>query len=159
MIWKILIKASAVFFSTGAGIAGAVIIVSPFIWYMNVTANDGPIFPPPLVALGFFGLPYAFLLFPIQLIVVLYEFFSRKSLGFLLLVIATVNGSLAGLFWSLVMKSSQTDTLFVLSLVGVALLQSFVVYGSYWLWDRFAPRLLKAVHKTIQSRKTVPNKL
>ena len=159
MIWKILNKASALFFSVGAGIAVAVIIVSPFIWYMNVTANDGPIFPPPLVALGFFGLPYAFLLLPIQLIVALYEFFSRKSLGILLLVIATVNGLLAGLLWSLVLKSSKTNFIFVLSIVVVALLQSFVVYGSYWLWDRFAPRLLKAVQKTIQSRKTILGRL
>jgi len=159
MIWKILIKAFALFFSASAGIAVIVIIVSPFIWYMNVTANDGPIFPPPLVALGFFGLPYAFLLFPIQLIVALYEFLSRKSLGFLLLVIATVDGLLAGLLWSLVMKSSKTDTVFVLSLVGVALIQSFIVYSSYWLWDRFEPRLLKTVQKIIQPRKTVSSRL
>lgn len=158
MIWKILTKASAVFLSAVAGIAFTIIIVSPFIWYMNVTANDGPIFPPPLVAFGFFALPYAFLLFPIQLIVALYEFFSRKSLGFLLLVIvAIVNGLLAGLLWSLVYQS--TDTIFVFSLFGVALLQSFVVYGSYWLWDSFAPRLLNALHKNIQSRKTVPGRL
>jgi hypothetical protein len=157
MIWKILIKASAVFLSAVTGIAFTIIIVSPFIWYMNVTANDGPIFPPPLVAFGFFGLPYAVLLFPIQLIVALYEFFNRKSLGILLLVIATVNGLLAGLLWSLVYQS--TDTIFVFSLFGVALLQSFVVYGSYWLWDRFAPRLLKALNKNIQSRKTVPGRL
>jgi hypothetical protein len=114
MTLKILMKAAAVFFSAGAGIAAAVIIVSPFIWYMNVTANDGPIFHPPLVALGFFALPYAFLLFPIQLIVALYEFISIKSFGFLLLVIATVNGLLAGLLWSLVMRSSKADTIFVL---------------------------------------------
>ena len=157
MIWKILIKASAVCLSAVAGIAFTIVIVSPFIWYMNVTANDGPIFPPPLVAFGFFGLPYAFLLFPIQLIVALYEFFNRKSLGFLLLVVATVNGLLAGLLWSLVYQS--TDIIFVYSLFGVALLQSFGVYGSYWLWDRFAPRLLKALQKNIQSRKTVPGRL
>jgi len=154
MIWRILIKASAGFFSTVAGITVTVIIVSPFIWYMNMAANDGPIFPPPLVALGFFGLLYAILLFPIQLIVAMYEFFSRKSLGFLLLVIATVNGLMAGLLWSLVYQS--TDNIFVFSLFGVALIQSFVVYGSYWLWDRFVSGLLKAVQNNIQSRKTVP---
>lgn len=157
MIWRLLIKASAVVFSTVAGITVTVIIVSPFIWYMNMTANDGPIFPPPLVALGFFGLPYAFLLFPIQLIVALYEFFSRKSLGLLLWVVATVNGLMAGLLWSLVYQS--TDTIFVFSLFGVALIQSFVVYGSYWFWDRFVPGLLKAVKNNIPSRKTVPGRL
>jgi len=156
MIWKLLIKAFAVVLSTGAGILIAVIVVSPFIWYMNMTANDGPIFPPPLVALGFFGLPYAFLIFPVQLIVALYELFSGKSLGFLLLVIATLNGLLAGFLWSLVLKSSETDTIFVLSLVGVALIQSFVVFGSYWLVDKYALTILNLIQKSVQSRKEMP---
>ena len=156
MIWKLLIKAFAVVLSTGVGILIAVIVVSPFIWYMNMTANDGPIFPPPLVALGFFGLPYAFLIFPVQLIVALYELFSGKSLGFLLLVIATLNGLLAGFLWSLVLKSSETDTIFVLSLVGVALIQSFVVFGSYWLVDKYALTILNLIQKSVQSRKEMP---
>ncbi len=136
--------------SAGVGIGVTIIIVSPCIWYMNVAANDGPIFPPPLVALGFFGLPYALLLFPIQLLVALYEFFRRSPSGAVLLVIATVNGLLAGFLWSLVMKSSSTDTMFILSLVGVALLQSYVVHGLYWLWKRYAPRWLKAEQQTDQ---------
>lgn len=157
LVWRILTKASAVFLSAVAGIAFTTIIVSPVIWIMDMSANDGPIFPPPLVALGFFGLPYAVLLLPVQLIVALYEFVARKSLGLLLLVIAAVDGLLAGLLWSLVYQS--TDTLFVIALFAVALLQSFVVYGSYWLWDRFAPGLWKASQNTLQSRKTVPGRL
>lgn len=156
MIGKLLLKAFAVVLSTGAGVLVAVIVVSPFIWYMNVTGNDGPNFPPPLVALGFVGLPYAFLLFPIHLVVALYEFFSRKSLGFLLLVIATLNGLLAGFLWSLILKSSQTEIIFVLSLVGVALIQSFVVFGSYWLVDKFALTILNVILKGVQSRKDMP---
>ena len=110
-------------------------------------ANDGPIFPPPLVALGFFGLPYAVLLFPFQLIVALYEFFSGKPLGSFLPVIATVNGLSAGLLWSFVLKSSETDVAFVLALIGIALIQSFVVFGSYWLLERIAPLILDVALK------------
>ena len=145
MITKILVKASAVSLSVVVGITFTIIIVSPFIWYTNVNTNDGPIFPPPLVAFGFFGLPYAFMFFPIQLIVALYEFFNKKSLGSFLLFIATVNGLLAGLIWSLVYQS--IDIIFVFPVFGVALLQSFVVYGSYWLWERIAPMVLDVVLK------------
>jgi hypothetical protein len=147
MIRKILLKVSVLFFSTSAGIVVAVIVVSPFVWYINMIANDGPIFPPPLVALGFFGLPYAFLLFPVQLIVALYEFFSGKSLGSYFPVLSIVNGLSAGLLWSYVLKSSETTAAFVLTLIGIALVQSFVVFGSYWLLERIAPMILDVVLK------------
>lgn len=147
MIRKILLKASVLFFSTSAGIVVAVIVVSPFVWYMNMIATDGPIFPPPLVALGFFGLPFAFLLFPVQLIVALYEFFSGKSLGSFFPMIATVNGLSAGLLWSYVLKSSESNAAFVLALIGIALIQSFVVLSSSWLLERIAPMILDVVRK------------
>lgn len=115
-----------------------------------------PHFPSATCGIGIFGLPYAFLIFPVQLIVALYELFSGKSLGFLLLVIATLNGLLAGFLWSLVLKSSETDTIFVLSLVGVALIQSFVVFGSYWLVDKYALTILNLIQKSVQSRKEMP---
>jgi hypothetical protein len=156
MIRKILLKTSAVLISTSAGIVAAIIVVSPVIFYMNMTANDGPIFPPPLVALGFFGLPYAVLLFPVQLIVALLEFFRGKSLGPFLLVIAVVNGLSAGLLWSFVLRSSASNTVFVLALIGVALIQSFVVFGSYWLLERIAPLILDAVLKMSDHLKSPP---
>ena len=159
MIRKILLKVSALFFSTSAGIVVAVIVVSPFVWFMNTIANDGPIFPPPLVALGFFGLPYAVLLFPFQLIVALYEFFSGKPLGSFLPVIAIVNGLSAGLLWSLVLKSSETDVAFVLALIAIALTQSFVVFGSYWLLERIAPLILDAALKMSIHLKSPTHKL
>lgn len=159
MIRKILLKASVLFLSTSAGIVVAVIVVSPFVWYMNMIANDGPIFPPPLVALGFFGLPYAFLLFPVQLIVALYEFFSRKSLGSYLPVLAIVNGLSAGLLWSLVLKSSETNAAFVFALIGIALIQSFVVFGSSWLLERIAPLILDVALKMSNHLKSPTHKL
>jgi len=159
MIRKILLKASILFFSTSAGIVVAIIVVSPFVWYMNMIANDGPIFPPPLVALGFFGLPYAFLLFPVQLIVALYEFFSEKSLGRFLPVIAIVNGVSAGFLWSLVLKSSGTNAAFIIALIGIALIQSIVVFGSYWLLESIAPLILDAILKMSNLLKSTPHTL
>lgn len=158
MIRKILLKVSLVFFLTIAGIVVAVIVVSPFILYMNMTANDGPIFPPPLVALGFFGLPYAILLFPVHLIVALYEFSRGKSLGYLLPIIAIINGVSVGLLWSLVLKSSETNDAFVFALIGIALIQSFFVFGSYWLMERTAPLILDVVLKMSNLLKS-PNTL
>lgn len=156
MIRKILLKASVLFFSTSAGIVVSVIVVSPFVWYMNMIANDGPIFPPPLVALGFFGLPYACLLFPVQLIVALFEIFSGKSLSSYFPVLSLVNGLPAGLLWSYVLKSSATNAAFVLALIGLALIQSFVVFGSYWLLERIAPILLDVFVKISTVLKSPP---
>jgi hypothetical protein len=156
MIRKILLKASVLFFSTSTGVVVAVIIVSPFVWYMNLIANDGPIFPPPLVALGFFGLPFAFLLLPVQLIAALYEFFSGKSLGSYFPLIAMVNGLSAGLLWSYVLKSSETNAAFVLALIGIALIQSFVVSGSTWLLERIAPLILDVLLKIPNVLKSPP---
>ena len=147
---RILLKMSAALMLAGVAIGVTVIIVSPFIWYMNEVAQDGPIFPPPLVALGFFGLPLAVLLFPMQLCVVLYELFRGKPRGAVILVIAIVNGLLAGLLWFLVMTSGTADIMLFLTLVGVALLQSFVVHGLYWLWERYSQRYFKAVQYSDQ---------
>ena len=157
MIRKILLKASVLFLSISAGIVVAVIVVSPIVWYMDMIANDGPIFPPPLVALGFFGLPYAVLLFPTQLIVALYEFFSEKSLKSFFPVMAVVNGLSAGLLWSFVLKSSETDVAFVLALIGVALIQSCVVFGFYWLLEIIAPIILDAALKMLNHLKSPPH--
>lgn len=138
VIRKILFNASAVLFSVGVGIFVTTLLFSPIIWHLNAIANDGPLFPPPLVAFGMIGLPYAALLLPLQLAVVLYEIFSKKSLGLSLLVlIAVIDGTLAGFLWFLVLKPSQTDFV-ALSLGATVMIQSFVVFSCYWLMNKFA---------------------
>jgi hypothetical protein len=142
MTLRILLKFFGVLISASAGIGVTVLIVSPIIWYMNVNANDGPLFSPPLVALGFFGLPYALLFLPVQLLVAFYEFFRGKLSRVVILGIATVNGLLAGILWFFVLRSSSADTVFFLSLTGVAILQSYVVHGLFQLWRRYGPGCL-----------------
>ena len=133
---SIMVKSGGVGLATAAGVAAAVVLVSPYVWYANAMANDGPYFPPPLVALGFLGLPYAVLLLPGLLAAALYEIISRKTLGWLLGAIALANGLLAGSLWYLVMRSSQSDGWLVLMIFGTALIQSGVASGCYWLVNR-----------------------
>jgi hypothetical protein len=140
---RIIFKVLNVGISACAGISSAIIVISPFIWIAYSTADDGPFFPPPLVALGLFGLPYAVLLFPLQLIVAVYEFFSQKILGILLLPIAVGGGLMSGFLWHLVERSSKDETLLYLILLGTALMQSLVVFGFTWLINRFVPVVFK----------------
>jgi 4-amino-4-deoxy-L-arabinose transferase-like glycosyltransferase len=108
-------------------------VASPLIWYANATATDGPYFPPPLVALGFIALPYAGLLFPLQLIVVVYEFIRKKPLGIPLFIVGAIGGLVTGFIWYSVMKSNQIETSMILLLFGVAIMQALVVFGCHWI--------------------------
>lgn len=129
MVRKFITKIIVMMFSAGVGFVMAVLVTSPFIWLANTTANDGPIFPPPLVATGFFALPYGVMLFPLQVIVMLYEFFQKKNLGIGLLLIGIFGGAVAGTLWYSVIKSSQLDTQMTFLLFGVAIFQALVVFG------------------------------
>jgi len=136
MIRKVFIKIIVLLFSAGAGFVIAVLATSPFIWFANATANDGPIFPPPLVAIGFFALPFGVLLFPLQVIVMIYEFFRKKTLGILLLVIGMIGGTLAGFLWYFVIKSSQLTAQMTFLLFGIAILQALVVFGFHLIANK-----------------------
>ena len=128
-IQTFIVKFVVMGISAGAGFVAAVLITSPFIWIANMTAVDVPYFPPPLVAIGFFALPYGILLFPLQAMVILYEFFQKKKLGLGLLIIGIVGGAFAGILWYFVIKSSQLEAWMAILLIGVAFIQSFVVFG------------------------------
>ena len=136
MIRKVLVKIIVLLFSAGTGFVIAVLATSPFIWFANTTANDGPIFPPPLVAIGFFALPYGVLLFPIQLMVILFEFIRKKTLGFGLLIIGIIGGAFVGFLWYFVIKSSQLTVEMTLLLIGIAILQSLVVFGFHLIANK-----------------------
>ena len=162
---KIFVKIVVLLFSAGAGFVVAVLVTSPFIGFANTTANDGPNFPPPLVAIGFFALPYGILLFPLQVIVTLYEFFRKKPLGIGLLIIGAFGGAFAGLLWYFVIKSSQLDTQMAFLLIGVAVIQALVVFGCHWLANNFirdAPvqileKSLTRIHLIMESKlRTAP---
>ena len=136
MMRKVFVKIIVLLSSAGAGFVIALLVTSPFIWFANARANDGPIFPPPLVAIGFFALPYGVLLFPLQVLVMLYEFFRKKMLGSVLLIIGIVGGALAGFLWYLVIKSSQLTAQMTLLLFGIAILQALVVFGFHMIANK-----------------------
>jgi len=136
MIRKVLVKIIVLLCSAGAGLVTAVLVATSFIWYAYELANDGPIFPAPLVAIGLIALPYALLLFPLQIIVMLYEFFRKKMLGIELLIIGIIGGALAGLLWCFALKSSQLTTPMAILLIGIAILQAFVVFGLHMIANK-----------------------
>lgn len=136
---KVLFKAIGMLFAAATGMFATIIVATPIFWYMNETANDGPLFPPPLVALGFLALPYAVLLFPLQALTALYELLRKQSPGLVSFLVGITNGLLAGFLWSLVLNSSLTQPSFVAALVGGAVLQSLTAVGVSWLVHALAP--------------------
>lgn len=136
MMRKVFVKIIVLLSSAGAGFVIAVLVTSPFIWFANAAANDGPIFSPLLVAIGFFALPYAVLLLPLQVIVISYEIFRKKILGIVLLIIGIVGGALAGFLWYFLIKSSQLTAQMTILLFGVAILQALVVFGFHLIANK-----------------------
>ena len=88
------------------------------------------------VAIGFFALPYGVLLFPIQLMVMLFEFIRKRTLGFGLLIIGIIGGAFVGFLWYFVIKSSQLTVELTLLLIGIAILQSLVVFGFHLIANK-----------------------
>ena len=66
----------------------------------------------------------------------IYEFFRKKSLGILLLVIGMIGGTLAGFLWYFVIKSSQLTAQMTFLLFGIAILQAFVVFGFHLIANK-----------------------
>jgi hypothetical protein len=116
-------------FSAGAGILITTVVTTPFIWFAYAKANDGPIFPAPLVAIGLITFPLGILLFPLQIIMMLFEFFRKKLLGIELLFIGIVGGGLAGFLWYSILKTSRITYQEIFFLFGIAILQACVVFG------------------------------
>lgn len=137
---RVLYQVFRIFVSTSAGIIATTILVTPFIGILNAMANDGPIFPPPLIAFGFYGMPLAILLLPIQIIAAVYEASGRKPLGLALVNAAILDGLLAGCVWYYLLKSSEMENFIAVSILASALIQSSVVFGCYWLVHRAGTR-------------------
>jgi hypothetical protein len=126
-------KAGLVCVSSLLGVFVGTAIATPVIALMNYLATDGPIFPPPLVALGLLALPVAVLLLITQVLLVLYEIASNHSLGSTWLLLALLAGSLAGFTWYLVLKSSQSGPLFAVALIAFGVIQAICVFSCHWL--------------------------
>ncbi len=66
----------------------------------------------------------------------IYEFFRKKTLGILLLVIGMIGGTLAGFLWYFVIKSSQLTAQMTFLLFGIAILQALVVFGFHLIANK-----------------------
>jgi hypothetical protein len=112
---------------------GGTIVVTPLIALGNYLATDGPYFPAPLVALGFFALPVGFLLLPIQVLLVAYQVITRKALGQFLLLIFVISGLIAGFIWSLVLTSGRIIGVMLIVDSLFAVFQALLVFGCHWI--------------------------
>jgi len=129
-------KIIVLLFSAGAGFVITTVVTTPFIWFAYARANDGPIFPAPLVAIGFIAFPLGVLLFPMQVIVTLFEFFRKKLLGIELLFLGFVSGVLAGFVWYSALKTSRITSQEIFLLFGIAMLQACVVFGFHMIANK-----------------------
>lgn len=107
--------------------------MTPAIALLNDLAADGPYFPAPLVAFGFFALPIGFLLFLIQVLVVGYEIIARRALGNILLFLGAIAGLAVGSIWYFVLTSSLADFWMLLAVSGSGVFQGLLVFGCHWI--------------------------
>ena len=127
-------KIVVVLFSSCIGMIGGTVVTTPVIALMNYLATDGPYFPPPLIAWAFFALPIAFLLLPIQVLLVISEAISRKALKKKpLLLLAVTAGLGTVIIWNVVLASSPIIfwMLIVNCICGV--FQASLVFTSHWI--------------------------
>jgi len=132
----ILKKAALVSLSSLVGVIAGTAFATPAIALMNYLATDGPIFPPPLVALGFLALPVAVLLLIMQVLIVTYEIVANRALGNAWPLLSLAAGSVAGFTLYLALRSSQSGLPFALALIMFAVLQAICVFSCHWVADK-----------------------
>src|SRR6185295_10960052 len=115
------LKRSVVIISSAViGFIAGTVLVTPAMAAMNYLANDGPIFPPALVAM-LVVVPVSILIFIVQVIVVFYELRAKQTMKNSLLVIGLASGVFAGLALYGIFYSSQST---------IVQLLAFIAYGS-----------------------------
>jgi hypothetical protein len=131
-------KILVLLFSSGLGLVAGGIVVTLVIAIMNYLAQDGPIFPAPLVAFVVVA-PVSIILFVIQCIVVAYELIGKQRLGSALLWVGLAGGLVAGLslyFVVIAPYQSRFDYWPLLALGGLGTFQGLIVFGCHWAADK-----------------------
>jgi hypothetical protein len=121
-------------------LAGGV-VVTPVIALMNYLAEDGPIFPAPLVAL-LVVLPIMVILFVIQVGALLYEGIKKRDYGATWIAIGLAGGLGAGLILYLVLIAPfQEDILWptIINLGVAGTFQGIFAGGSQWILSKLQP--------------------
>ena len=119
-------------------IAGGV-VVTPWIALMNYLAEDGPIFPAPLVAF-LVVLPIIAVLFVVQAGGLLYEWIKKRNLGSTWIIIGLAGGLGAGLLFYLVLVGPYQEEILwpILIPLGVTgCLMGLAAAGSQWILSKW----------------------
>lgn len=127
-------KIAVVWIAFCAGLVGGTLAATPVIAVMNFQATDGPYFPAPLVAFVLLALPISIMLFPIQILVLVYEAAAGRSLNNKLLILGLIAGLAAGSLWcNMLTPSTIIDPWMLAALCGLGFLQAELVFGCHWL--------------------------
>ncbi len=121
-----------------SGLAVGVIVVIPLIALLNFQAQDGPIFPAPLVAFAVVS-PVSILLFILQGMVLFYEWLSKRVLLNKLLFFGLVGGLASGLtpyFLAVAPYQSGSEPWALLAFAGLGIFMGLTVFGFHWVVNR-----------------------
>jgi len=138
MLIQAIQKGLLLIFSSCVGLAAGVIVVTPLIALMYFRAQDGPIFPAPLVAFAVVA-PVSILLFILQGLFLFYEWLSRRVLLNKLFFIGLVGGLAAGLtpyFLVVAPYQSGSEPWALLVFAGLGIFIGLTVFGCHWVANR-----------------------
>jgi hypothetical protein len=119
--------------SSGLGLLAGGFVVTLLVALANYRAQDGPIFPAPLVAFAVVA-PVSSILFTFQGFVLIYEWAARRRLGNSLLWIGAGGGLAAGLIpygLAIAPYQSNSDYRMLLAFSGLGIFLGLVVFGCH----------------------------
>ncbi len=138
MVIQAILKGLLLMFSFCIGLAVGGFVVTPVIALMYYFAQDGPIFPAPLVAFAVV-LPVSILLLILQGIVLFYEWISKRVLLNVLLLIGVVGGLVSGLtpyFLAVAPYQSGSEFRALLAFAGLGIFTGLTVFGCHWMANK-----------------------
>lgn len=134
-IWSIIQKLAILAISTALSLLVGGIIVTPLIALANYQAQDGPIFPAPMVAFVVVT-PISFIVFILQGLVITYEWITKHGLKNLLILIGVVSGLVAGLIPYLIAIApfqSRSDSWAPFAFAGLGIILGLTASGFHWI--------------------------
>ena len=134
----IIQKLAILAISTGLSLLVGGIIVTPLIALAYYRAQDGPIFPAPMVAFVVVA-PISFILFILQGLVIIYEWITKHRLKNLLIWIGVVSGLVAGLIPYLIAIApfqSSSDSWAPFAFAGLGIFLGLTAFGFHWIANK-----------------------
>jgi hypothetical protein len=131
---KLLRALLALIIPAAIGMFAGMAITTPVLFVANRLADDGPYFPPALVAL-IVVIPTAFVLMPFQIAVILYQRVTGRWVRRSLLAVGVLGGLVAGLVLNFgLFASSQSGwNALLLGSTLLGLTQGLTTFGCYVL--------------------------